>query len=173
MSYRKEQLHEGGEYHIYNRSFEGAGIFRTWEDYSRFTEKLLWLCRELEFQLYSWAVLPTHYHLHIKQNGNYSVSCLVHRLCTSYAMYFNRKYERSGHVFEKRFKVKVVDSEEYSQSLQRYINENAVHHGLCAAGEVWQFCSASTGDYDNLEIRYNDFGEFEAMEIGMEARPRG
>ena len=58
------------------------------------------------------------------------MSIAIQSLNVSYSSYFNKKYERTGHLFENRFKSKVVDSTEYLKSVVRYIHKNPENAGL-------------------------------------------
>jgi putative transposase len=135
-------------YHVYNRGVEKRTIYLDLNDYQRFTE-LLYVAntsgptnlREIKREhedIYKWdrgeplvaigayCLMPNHFHVlltPIQENG---VSIFMNKLCTSYAMYFNRKYERTGALFEGKFKAKHVDSDEYLKYLFAYIHLNPV-----------------------------------------------
>lgn len=68
--------------------------------------------------------MPNHIHLLIKQTSDESINRFIHRLHTSYTMYFNIKYERVGSVFQGRFKAKLIESDEYLLHVSRYIHQN-------------------------------------------------
>lgn len=81
---------------------------------------------EDSFSLMAYCLLPNHFHLLIRQNKDVSVSKFILKVATSYSMYFNKKYNRSGGLFESRFKSKHVDSDEYLKYLFSYIHLNPV-----------------------------------------------
>ena len=82
------------------------------------------------FTLLSYCLMPNHFHLLIRQNGPTPVSKLISKICTSYSKYFNKKYERVGHVFQDAFKAIIVDSDSYLLWLSAYIHQNPAVGGL-------------------------------------------
>jgi len=70
--------------------------------------------------------MPNHFHLLIKENTDNGISMFMKKLCTAYAMYFNKKNERSGILFQGRFKAEIADTDEYLKYLFAYIHLNPV-----------------------------------------------
>jgi hypothetical protein len=68
--------------------------------------------------------MPNHFHLLLRQDTNKSISSFMHRLTVSHAMYFNKRYDRVGHLFQGRFQVKPIIKDEYLLHLSRYIHLN-------------------------------------------------
>ncbi len=111
-------------YHIYNRGHNKESIFLHYKDYSRYLKRLEEFLTKHNITLLAYCLMPNHIHLLLRQNGDESPVKFVHRLHTAYSMYFNKKYERVGSVFQGRFKAKLVDSEEYLLHVSRYIHLN-------------------------------------------------
>ncbi len=119
-------------------------IFHNEKDYERFLMKMKQYKEDYNIHLLAWAVMPNHFHLILKGNvdnnakvkplGKSIESCnlrsLIHGLQTSYTMYYNRKYEHSGHVFQGRFKSKHVNSDAYLIQLINYIHSQPSHHNI-------------------------------------------
>ena len=63
-------------------------------------------------------------HLLLRQNTEIPINKLMSKVCTSYAKYFNKKYERVGHLWQDRFKAKLISNQPYFLQLVRYINRN-------------------------------------------------
>ena len=82
------------------------------------------------FSLVNYCLMPNHYHLLIKQNKEIPVSKLISRVCTSYSKYFNKKYDRVGHLFQDQFKQVNVDDNDYLLWLSAYIHQNPSVAGL-------------------------------------------
>jgi len=78
----------------------------------------------------SYSLNPNHFHLIVKQLKDKGVSNFMHRVGTSYTNYFNKKYERSGVLFQGVFKKIHIDNEKYLLWLLGYINGNIEIHGL-------------------------------------------
>lgn len=169
MPVRLIPFESDGFYHIYNRSTERIRLFRSATDYHFFISKMLLLGEQMQIEIPIWAALPTHFHQMAIQRGEVTISLLQHRLCTSYATYYNRKYQRKGYLFESRFKAKLITSDEYLTSLAGYIENNPIHHGLVTRIEDWPFTSRFVGNpVINKPEKHNDF-EFEEMELLKQA----
>ncbi len=133
-----------GEYfHVFNRGNEKKSIFIDDEDYDFFIFKIgqnlfpdpktinrTQPLPEGAFSLISYCLMPNHFHLLIRQNTDLPTSKLLLKICTSYSMYFNKKYQRVGHVFQDRFKQVLVNDNEYLKWLSAYIHQNPKVAGL-------------------------------------------
>ncbi len=113
--------------HIIVRGINGKKIFREEEDY-RF---LLTLCRKLKvdfrFKMFTFCLMPNHFHLFIQiclSEDSKSISIIMQKLNLNYSKYYNRKYNRSGPLFNNRFKSIIVQSGKYASNLMRYIDLN-------------------------------------------------
>ena len=92
----------------------------------------------------AYILLPNHFHLLLKQLAKNGISCIMHKLDTSYTNFFNKKYGRSGALFEGPFKRIHIESNDYILWLSGYINGNAEIHGIAEA-EKYQW--SSYGDF--------------------------
>lgn len=124
-------------YHIYNRGNAKQDIFRDQEDFTFFLmrlrqnlfpkeEKNLRL-RPLppnSFNLVGYCIMPNHFHFLIGQKSDIPTSKLLAKVCTSYSIYYNKKYHRVGHVFQDQFKQVLISSNEYLLWLSAYIHAN-------------------------------------------------
>jgi REP element-mobilizing transposase RayT len=118
----------GALHHVMARGIEGKYIFESKEDKDAFLQRLRLFHQPLGNQLYSWAVMGNHFHLLI-QTGATPLSEFMRRLMTSYAIFYNKKYKRKGHLFQNRYKSIICDKEEYLKPLIRYIHLNPVKAG--------------------------------------------
>ena len=73
--------------------------------------------------IYAWSLLPNHFHLFVRTDGE-SLSGVMRRVLTGYAVSFNRRHRRVGHLFQNRFKSILVEEEAYFLQLVRYIHLN-------------------------------------------------
>ena len=108
-------------YHIIARGINKQDIFLDENDKQKFYSIIKNAKEKYQFDLYSFVLMNNHVHLTI-YDKNDEMSKMMHRICTAYAMYFNKKYERVGHVFQNRFKNICVDTEIYLLNLIRYIH---------------------------------------------------
>ena len=133
----------GQFYHIYNRGNAKAAIFQDENDYSYFLFKLRQNLFPSEFikgndktyprsaplpddsfSLISYCLMPNHFHFLLRQNKDIAPSKLMLKLCTSYSKYFNKKYDRVGHLFQDQFKQVVIEKDEQFKWLLAYIHQN-------------------------------------------------
>lgn len=127
---------ENAFYHVYNRGANKQAIFFDERDYQHFLTKLQALKTEKHFdhELYAYVLLPNHFHLLI-QTKKVPIAQIMRSLTTSYSVHVNRKYERTGPVFENRFKSKLCDRDVYFLGVSRYVFLNPVVAGLAKKPE--------------------------------------
>jgi len=107
------------------RGIEGRDIFRDTKDREAFLKRLSDLVTKGNVQLLAWSLMPNHFHL-LLRTREMSLSTLMRRLMTGYAVWHNRKHERKGHLFQNRYKSIVVEEDPYFLELVRYIHLNPV-----------------------------------------------
>ena len=83
--------------------------------------------RDLLVEIHCFCLMPTHYHLILRQIQDEGIYRFMHKLGTAYAMYFNLKYKRRGVLFEGRYKAKPIETDEYMIHLSRYIHLNPLN----------------------------------------------
>lgn len=165
-----QNLEERGIYHLYNRSVNREKLFIDSQDYGFFLHKMQkYLLPYLDFYVY--CLIPNHFHFLIEvktfdeliktklaqENTNaaeklienkISVNTFLEdqfrRLFSSYALYFNRRNERTGALFQNRFKRVAVQNEAKQLSLICYIHHNPIHHGIVRRYEDWKYSSYRT-----------------------------
>lgn len=115
---------QGGFYHVYNRGIRKQNIFRESKDYLRYLERMQDYKDKHQVSIIAYCLMPNHIHLLLRQNGPKPASQFIQRLHTAYSMYFNKKYEEVGHLFQNRFKAKIISKDEYLMHLSRYIHLN-------------------------------------------------
>ena len=130
----------GAFYHVYDRGVEKRDIFLDEQDKNYFLK----ICEELYKSegliAHSYCLMSNHFHFFLETPfGN--LSKILHRLKTKYAIYFNLKYERCGHLFQNRFQAKLVETEIYANVLAKYIHLNPIEAGLVEDPADWQWSS--------------------------------
>jgi putative transposase len=110
-------------HHVIVRGIEKCPIFLDDQDREAFLSRLKPLLAETGTDCYAWALLDTHFHL-LLQPHTASLSSVMRRLLTGYAVYFNLRHSRSGHLFQNRYKSIVCDGDLYLLELVRYIHLN-------------------------------------------------
>ena len=122
---------ENAFYHVFNRGLDKQKIFLEDEDYKKFLQRLAELKTKNQFDhaIYAYVLLPNHFHL-LVQTKKTPLAKIMSSLLTSYSMYFNKKYQRVGILFQNRFKSKLCDKESYFLGASRYIHLNPLEANL-------------------------------------------
>lgn len=127
-------------YHIMLRGNEKRPIFLDDEDRTRFIDTLRVKKSENKFELYAYCLMNNHVHLLINERAE-SIARIMKCINVSYAIYFNKKYNRVGHLFQDRFRSEAIDYENYLLSAARYIHNNPVHAGIIDLPEKYEWSS--------------------------------
>jgi len=129
---RKARIDAAGAlHHIIVRGIEGTKIFRDDIDRDNFLDRLADLLLKSRTRCFAWALLPNHAHL-LLQTGLLPIASLMRRLLTGYAVSFNLKHHRHGHLFQNRYKSILCQEDAYLKELVRYIHLNPLRAGLVA-----------------------------------------
>ncbi|MCL5438443.1 MAG: transposase [Patescibacteria group bacterium] len=115
---------KGSFYHVYNRGNRKQNIFIVKSDYARFLKRSKEYKDKFGITILCYCLMPNHFHFLLRQDSEIPITTFMLRLCTSYAKYFNIKYEEVGSLFQSPFKAKAVETEEYLLQLSRYIYQN-------------------------------------------------
>lgn len=156
---RKTKFINGEYYHIYNQGVDKRQIFKDEEDYFKFLRNLRDFNNESLYEerknfivhqglkelssflagmkqvveTSSYALIPNHYHFILKQIVDEGIPKFMHKLGTSYTNYFNKKYKRSGSLFQGPFKGIHINNNEYLLWLSGYVNGNIEIHKIAEA----------------------------------------
>lgn len=114
---------EGALHHVMVRGLERRKIFLTQVDREDLVERLAEMVPWSGARVYAWSLLPNHFHLLIR-TGPVPLARLMRRVLTGYAISFNHRHHRAGHLFQNRYKSILVEEEPYLLELVRYIHLN-------------------------------------------------
>ncbi len=128
-------------YHIYNRGNGKQNIFLSNNDYLFYINRLEKAVKKHDVELISYVLMPNHIHLLAKQKTETPIHKFISSLHTSYSMYFNKKNNRVGHLFQDRFKQVIVESDEQLLYLTKYIHRNPVEAGMVATPSEYPWSS--------------------------------
>ncbi len=149
MSIRKVSFIEGEYYHIYNRGNSKQAIFHDTQDYSHFiallhllnteeNQNVSHLKRSSGFDPYvvdnnsflvsvgAYCLMPNHFHILLTEKTEGGISKFMQKISTAYVMYYNKKYDRTGSLFEGKFKSQHVESDRYLKYMFAYIHLNPI-----------------------------------------------
>ncbi|MCI0541590.1 MAG: transposase [Verrucomicrobiales bacterium] len=127
----------GGWYHVSTRGNERREIFYTDSDRQHFLELLEGLVEMFRVRLHAYVLMPTHYHLLLEiQIPNLSEA--MQWLTVSYAVWFNRRHGRRGHLFQGRFRSVLVEGKSWGLELRRYVHLNPVRLPRLGSDGLWR-----------------------------------
>jgi len=129
-----------GCYHIMLRGNERKKIFLDDGDRLKFIDILHKKQSETNLSFYAYCLMDNHVHLVLRENNN-EISLIMKGIATSYAMYFNIKYGRVGHVFQDRFKSEAVEDERYLMAVIRYVHHNPIKAYMVERPENYRWSS--------------------------------
>lgn len=119
----------GAIHHVIIRGIARTDIFLGDDDRTDFVERLSLLLPETTTACYAWALLSSHAHM-LFRTGDVPLSTFMARLLTGYAVGFNKRHGRNGHLFQNRYKSIICQEEPYLQELIRYIHLNPLRAGI-------------------------------------------
>jgi putative transposase len=126
-------------YHVYNRGANRNKIFFAKENYLFLLKKLKEYSKKFNFAVIAYCLMPNHYHFLLRQDGDDPLNISIGFLFNSYSKAINKKYNKSGTLFEGHFKCVEVDDEKYLLELCRYIHRNPVDDKVTENIEEWVF----------------------------------
>jgi len=133
-----------GIYHVMLRGINRQTLFLCDEDNERFLQ-IIEDCKELSgFEIYGYCLMGNHVHILLKECKE-NLEQVFKRIGTRYAYWYNRKYMRSGHLFQDRYKSEAVESDPYFVVVLRYIHQNPKKAGLCKSIDKYKW--SSYGNY--------------------------
>lgn len=114
--------------HVVIRGVNGQSIFHTDHDYRTFQCYLETAMAKFDCALHAYALMPNHIHLFITPTCSNGVGKLVQLVARQYVQYFNQHHQRTGTLWEGRYKSALVDSDNFSLNIYRYIEQNPLRN---------------------------------------------
>lgn len=121
-------------YHVILRGNAKQDIFLEKQDYNKFMKEICNTKEKYQYEIYAYCLMTNHVHI-ILYDKTDKLSKILQSLTVSYSAYWNKKYERQGHVFQNRFLSKNVEDEKYLRTLCRYIHQNPCKAGIAEMEE--------------------------------------
>ena len=182
------QLSTGQVYHVLNKSIAGYKIFNNKSDFDRLLEaiafyqcknserfsyfnreknyrqkleKLVYTNKEKHIDIIAYCLMPTHFHLILKQLQDNGISKFLNNSLNSYTRYFNTKYKRKGPLWQGKTKKVLVESDEQLLHLTRYIHLNPTTSYLVDKPEDWTYSSYK--EYIRISGNHIRFCKFDTI----------
>jgi putative transposase len=153
---RRRIEYEGAFYHVIQRGNNREHIFRKEIDKQSYLSKLVDLKKQLGFKLFGYVLMDNHYHL-LLQTGKEPLQKVIFSQNMFYSRFFNRKYQRTGHLYGDRYKASLIQDERYLFAVLRYIHWNPVKAGLVKSPEEFAWSSDRAYRSNNNEEVNIDF----------------
>ncbi|WXU00321.1 MAG: hypothetical protein Ctma_1034 [Catillopecten margaritatus gill symbiont] len=197
MAIRKIQLVNGEYYHVFNRGVDKRTIFTNKDELYFFFNRLqdlnntntsnaFRMCRRekrqnknLENQtqlvkIVAYCLLPNHFHLLLQQQSDDGISKFMQRLGSSYVKLFNQKHERTGALFQGRFKATHISGDYALPSVSSYVNLNYKHHEInpkeqLVKSSIFEYLGTELGEYicdkEAIDSIINEAGSLEQYKV--------
>jgi len=130
----------GAFYHITSRGNERRPIFSADRDRQKLLSLLSEAIHRFHLSLHTYCLMENHYHL-LLETHEPNLSLAMHFLNSAYTSYFNLIHQRSGHLFQGRYRAILVERDPYALVLSRYVHLNPVRAGLCRTPEDYFWSS--------------------------------
>lgn len=136
-----------GIYHVMVRGTAQQNIFHDDEDLMKYLQMLDRVKKDCGFKLYAYCMMENHVHLLIHEVQD-ELSIVMKRIGIGYAWWYNWKYQRTGHVFQDRYKSECVEDDAYLLTVTRYIHQNPVEAGIFVKPDQhrWNSCRVYYGE---------------------------
>ena len=143
----------GAFYHITSRGNERKAVFKSERDREKFLCYLGSATERYAAIVHVYCLMDNHYHLLLETPAG-NLSQIMHHINGAYTTYYNTKRERSGHLFQGRFKAILIEADEYAKELSRYMHLNPIRARLCAHPEEYPWSSCR---YYTVEMKAPDW----------------
>jgi len=130
MARKPRVFSDKGIYHVIMRGNNKQNLFHDDTDREFFLKRLQKYTKELNIDVYAYCLMSNHVHLLIGNVQGANLSLLIQKIANSYVYFFNSKYERTGHLFQGRFKSEPILDDEYFKTVFRYVVQNCEKAGL-------------------------------------------
>ena len=158
---------EGAVYHVIARGNRRLDIFHEDGDRIRYLGLIESYKARFSFRLYGYALMRNHVHL-VLETGPAPLSRIMQGINQSYTQYYNRKYEKVGHLFQGRYKAILCDADAYLAALIRYVHLNPVRAGIVKVPEDYRW----TGHRSYITARKDSLLDEETV-LGMFSQRKG
>ena len=130
MPHIKRILLKNACYHLIVRGNQKQKVFSSKEDCIVYLSLLKKFKHKYSFRLYAYCLMPNHVHLLGEIDNLGFLSCFMHDLNRTYTLYFNKKYNKVGHLWQGRFRSKIIAKDKYLLDCITYIEYNPLRANI-------------------------------------------
>lgn len=176
---RKERYQEPGHYHIINRGVERRDIYLEPEDYKFFLDLLFKLTKEYEIIIHVFCLMTNHYHLLVETKQT-NLSKAIQFINDKYSKYFNKKYTRSGHLWQGRYKSYPLFDDAHFWIVAKYIERNPVKAAMVKDVALYKYQSFFQWKYKHdyfsllensmiFDMTYDEYADYISSDMDTDA----
>ena len=176
---RKERYQEIGHYHIINRGVEQRFIYLEPEDYEFFLDLLFKLSNDYQIVIHAFCLMTNHYHLLLETKQN-NLSKAIQFVNDKYSKYFNKKYIRSGHLWQGRYKSHPLFDNAHFWIVAKYIERNPIKAGMVKDVAFYKYQSFFQWKYKHnyfellnnskiFDMTYDEYADYVSSEMDVDA----
>ena len=140
MARKAREKSSSGIYHIILRGINRQSIFEDAEDRMKLIEDLAKYKEIGQYRIFAYCLMDNHIHI-LLQETQEPISMMIQRVSSSYVIWYNRRHERCGHLFQERFKSEVVETDTYFLTVLRYIHQNPIKAKIASDTSAYQWSS--------------------------------
>jgi len=126
----KRILLDNSIYHITVRGNQKQTTFINADDFTKYEEILKYYKKKYKFNLYGYCLMPNHVHLILEITEARRLAKIMQGLNLTYTLYFNKKYQKVGHLWQGRYKSKIIQKDKYLINCIEYIELNPLRNNL-------------------------------------------
>ncbi|MFH0763260.1 MAG: transposase [Candidatus Omnitrophota bacterium] len=130
MSRATRLTFDNASYHIMVRGNQRQVTFIEKDDFLKYLELLKHYKRRYNFRLYGYCLMPNHVHLIVEVKKALILSKLMQGLNQTYTIWFNKKYKKVGHLWQGRYKSKVIEKNQYLLGCLEYVELNPIRANI-------------------------------------------
>ena len=142
MARSARKISQTGIYHVVMRGVNHQNIFIDREDYNFFLRILYRIAKtDCLCDIFAYALMSNHFHILVDIPKDTEIGKVIKSLASKYAIYFNERHGRDGHLFQERFKSEPCEDENYFITLLRYIHQNPLKAGIVKRVDNYEYTS--------------------------------
>ena len=167
MSHGEKSQDATNVFHVMCRGVGRQIIFEDDADRRYLLDRLKSAKRERNVLIHAWCLMDNHIHLLIDAEPRV-LAAFMQRVLSEYAMYFNRRHDRVGHLFQDRYGRKAIDTEAYLLEVVRYIHQNPLEYGFTnLAAYRWssyrEYLGVGEPTITDMEVVLDLFGSYNEL----------
>jgi len=170
MSYRQRIVVDALTLHVTNRGNNKTATFRSESDYETFLWFLRFAAVKYRLQIHGYALMSTHFHVMMTPETATGLSRGMQSLGRRYVRYFNDRYNRTGTLWEGRFRSAVILNERYWLNCLRYVEMNPVRAGVVEMPEAYRWSSYRAHAFGTGDPLIAPHAVFDALAISSDRR---